>query len=126
MRKVPEETELDEKQMKELQKMRKKEAKADLKKRKKELKLEEERIRRVEEGAPSLEEDLKEHEVSPPASRSISWKGVAVLTILLVLLVAVSFVISFIHPFLGGALLTVGGFLLGIARKDIRHVLGLD
>jgi len=123
---LPEEEELDEKQRKELQKTRKKEAKAGLKKRKKELKLEQERVRAEDESALPVEGNLEEAEVSPPASRGVSWKGVALLATLLVLLVAVSFVISFIHPFLGGALLTVGGFLLGIARKDIRQVLGLD
>jgi Flp pilus assembly protein TadB len=123
---LPDEVELDDKQTNELQKRRKKEAKDALKIRKKELKLERERVRAVEETAPSVETDLGEPEHSPTASRGISWKGVAVLTTILVLLVAVSFVISFIHPFLGGALLTVGGFLLGIARKDVRRVLGLE
>jgi hypothetical protein len=123
---LPDEAELDEKKRKELQKIRKKEAKDALKFRKKELKLEQERVRTVEERAKPVEEDSETPEDSPSATRRISWKGVAVLTTILVFLVAVSFVISFIHPFLGGALLTVGGFLLGIARKDVRRVLGLE
>jgi len=123
---LSDEAELDDKQMKELQKRRKKEAKDALKIRKKELKLEPERVRAAEDTAPPVKRDLEEPEDSPIASRGISWKGVAALTTILVLLVAASFVISFIHPFLGGALLTVGGFLLGIARKDVRRVLGLE
>ncbi|UCH05308.1 MAG: hypothetical protein JSW05_03865 [Candidatus Thorarchaeota archaeon] len=123
---MPDDAELDDKQMKELRKRRKKEEKDALKIRKKELKLEQERVRTVEEAAPPPERTLEAPEDSVPASRGISWKGVAVLTIKLVLLVAVSFAISFIHPFLGGALLTVGGFLLGVARRDVRRALGLD
>ncbi len=123
---MDEEAELDEKKIKELQKIHKKEAKAELKKSKKELKLQQERVLDVEESTAPVAKNMEAPEFSPPASRGISWKGMAVLTALLVWLVAFSFMISFIHPFLGGALLTVGGFLLGIARKDIRRVLGLD
>ncbi|MFW9944471.1 MAG: hypothetical protein ACFFB7_05685 [Candidatus Sifarchaeia archaeon] len=123
---MPDNAEFDDKQMKELRKLRKKEEKDALKIRKKELKMEQERVRAVEETVPPVERDLERAEDSPPTPRGISWKGVALLTIILVLLVATSFVISFIHPFLGGALLTVGGFLLGIARKDVRRTLGLD
>ncbi|MHA2380121.1 MAG: hypothetical protein ACXADS_12675 [Candidatus Thorarchaeota archaeon] len=123
---MPEEAELDDKQKKEIQKKLKKEEKEAQKTHKKEAKHEQERAREMGERAVSTKRNGEESEVAPPASHGISWKGVAILTTLLVLLVAVSFMISFIHPFLGGALLTVGGFLLGITRKDIRQVLGLD
>ncbi|MHA1948921.1 MAG: hypothetical protein ACXAAO_01525 [Candidatus Thorarchaeota archaeon] len=111
---------LDKKEQKELDKKRKKESKAL------------EKLRKDEEGQEAESpigtktHDAEESKVVPTPSRGFSWKGVVILVLVLFTLVSISFMVSIVSPFLGGALLTVGGILLAIARDDIRKTLGLE
>lgn len=102
---------VDEKDQKALEKKRKKESKQTVKESKK---------REASVDLPVIPQS------TTPSFSQLSWKGVIILIAILCILIVVAFALWFVHPFLGGAVLTVGvGLLFSVGRKDVRKLLGI-
>ena len=59
-------------------------------------------------------------------SSSFSWKGLAALIVILVIVSIIAFLLSSIEGFLAGVVVIFIGFLLSFFRDDIKRVLGLS
>jgi hypothetical protein len=59
-------------------------------------------------------------------SKSFSWKGLAALIIILIIVSIVAFILSSIEGFLAGVVVIFIGFLLSFFRDDLKRVLGLS
>jgi hypothetical protein len=75
--------------------------------------------------------ETKKDETKFPESNIVasefSWKGVLIIVAIICALVIIAFAMWFVHPFLGGAVLAVGGGLLfSVGRKDVRKLIGLE
>lgn len=98
---------------------------------KKEQKAEEKEIKKqVKQTQKKQKKDTDEKPQSVTSSESInngqslSLKGIFIILIIILASVASSLVLWFIHPFLGGALMTViGGLLFGVFRNDVRNLI---
>ncbi len=62
----------------------------------------------------------------PSESTSFSWKGLAALIVILVIVSIIAFVLSSIESFLAGVVVIFIGFLLSFFRDDLKRVLGLS
>jgi len=59
-------------------------------------------------------------------SNSFSWKGLAALIIILIIVSIVAFILSSIEGFLAGVVVIFIGFLLSFFRDDLKRTLGLS
>ena len=59
-------------------------------------------------------------------SNSFSWKGLAALIVILIILSIIAFLLSSIEGFLAGVVVIFIGFLLSFFRDDLKRVLGLS
>ena len=59
-------------------------------------------------------------------SKSYSWKGLAVLILILIIVSIIAFLLSSIEGFLAGVVVIFIGFLLSFFRDDLKRVLGLS
>ena len=59
-------------------------------------------------------------------STSFSWKGLAVLIVILMIVSIVAFLLSSIEGFLAGVVVIFIGFLISFFRDDLKRVLGLS
>jgi hypothetical protein len=59
-------------------------------------------------------------------SKSFSWKGLAVLIVILIIVSIIAFILSSIEGFLAGVIVIFIGFLLSFFRDDLKRVLGLS
>ena len=59
-------------------------------------------------------------------SNSFSWKGLAALIIILIIVSVIAFLLSSIEGFLAGVVVIFMGFLLSFFRDDLKRVLGLS
>ena len=59
-------------------------------------------------------------------SSSFSWKGLAVLIVILIIVSIIAFLLSSIEGFLAGVVVIFIGFLLSFFRDDLKRVLGLS
>jgi uncharacterized membrane protein len=59
-------------------------------------------------------------------SNSFSWKGLAALIIILIVVSIIAFLISSIEGFLAGVVVIFIGFLISFFRDDLKRVLGLS
>jgi ABC-type multidrug transport system fused ATPase/permease subunit len=59
-------------------------------------------------------------------STSFSWKGLAALILILIIVSIVAFLLSSIESFLAGVVVIFIGFLLSFFREDLKQVLGLS
>jgi hypothetical protein len=59
-------------------------------------------------------------------SNSFSWKGLAALLIILIIVSIIAFILSSIEGFLAGVVVIFLGFLISFFRDDIKRVLGLS
>ena len=59
-------------------------------------------------------------------SNSFSWKGLAALVVILIIVSIVAFLLSSIEGFLAGVVVIFIGFLISFFRDDLKRVLGLS
>ena len=59
-------------------------------------------------------------------SNSFSWKGLAALIVILIIVSIIAFLLSSIEGFLAGVVVIFIGFLLSFFRDDLKRVLGLS
>jgi c-di-AMP phosphodiesterase-like protein len=59
-------------------------------------------------------------------SNSFSWKGLAALIIILIIVSIIAFLLSSIEGFLAGVVVIFIGFLLSFFRDDLKRILGLS
>jgi uncharacterized membrane protein len=59
-------------------------------------------------------------------SNSFSWKGLAALIIILIIVSVIAFLLSSIEGFLAGVVVIFIGFLISFFRDDLKRVLGLS
>lgn len=59
-------------------------------------------------------------------SNSFSWKGLAALIIILIIVSIIAFLLSSIEGFLAGVVVIFIGFLISFFRDDLKRVLGLS
>ncbi len=59
-------------------------------------------------------------------STSFSWKGLAALVVILIIVSIIAFLLSSIEGFLAGVVVIFIGFLLSFFRDDLKRVLGLS
>ena len=59
-------------------------------------------------------------------SKSYSWKGLAVLILILIIVSIIAFILSSIEGFLAGVVVIFIGFLISIFRDDLKRTLGLS
>ncbi|MFX1483113.1 MAG: hypothetical protein ACFFCP_07985, partial [Promethearchaeota archaeon] len=59
-------------------------------------------------------------------SNSFSWKGLAALIVILIIVSIIAFILSSIEGFLAGVVVIFIGFLISFFRDDLKRVLGLS
>ena len=59
-------------------------------------------------------------------SNSFSWKGLAALIVILIIVSIIAFLLSSIEGFLAGVVVIFIGFLISFFRDDLKRVLGLS
>ena len=59
-------------------------------------------------------------------SKSYSWKGLAVLILILIIVSIIAFILSSIEGFLAGVVVIFIGFLISFFRDDLKRTLGLS
>ncbi len=59
-------------------------------------------------------------------SNSFSWKGLAALIVILIIVSIIAFLLSSIESFLAGVVVIFIGFLISFFRDDLKRVLGLS
>ena len=59
-------------------------------------------------------------------SNSFSWKGLAALIVILIIVSIIAFLLSSIEGFLAGVIVIFIGFLISFFRDDLKRVLGLS
>ena len=59
-------------------------------------------------------------------SNSFSWKGLAALIVILIVVSIIAFLLSSIESFLAGVVVIFIGFLISFFRDDLKRVLGLS
>ena len=59
-------------------------------------------------------------------SNSFSWKGLAALIIILIIVSIIAFILSSVEGFLAGVVVIFIGFLISFFRDDLKRVLGLS
>ena len=59
-------------------------------------------------------------------SRSFSWKGLAALIIILIVVSIIAFILSSIESFLAGVVVIFIGFLISFFRDDLKRTLGFS
>ncbi len=59
-------------------------------------------------------------------SNSFSWKGLAALIVILIIMSIIAFILSSIEGFLAGVVVIFIGFLISFFRDDLKRVLGLS
>jgi len=59
-------------------------------------------------------------------SNSFSWKGLAALIVILIIVSIIAFILSSIEGFLAGVVVIFIGFLISFFRDDLKRILGLS